>query len=202
MSITIDWPTRVISVPQADLTLVSGTLYELDLETFRLALRALEATDDGMFFPATHDHNPPVSVGGVSLAQVVILINGYTVTFEDDQYAVRLVGANSNVGDFVNVNQVSVRTNNSAGLIVVTQGSGVTSQDKTDIIAGVWSKLLEGTETAADILRILRSEAAGDAMVPEGDGDYEFLAADGVTPRIQGTIAGSTRNVTLVDGSE
>jgi len=35
---------------------------------------------------------------------------------KDGQYAVNLVGANSNVGDVVNVNQVSVRSSNSAGL--------------------------------------------------------------------------------------
>jgi len=133
VSISIDWPSRVITVPQADLTLVSGVLYELDLDVFRLALKALEATDEGMFFPHTHNHNAAVSVGGAVLAKVVIMVNGYTVTFEDAMYAVRLVGANSNVGDVINVNQVSVRSNNSAGLIVVTSGSGVTNQDKTDI---------------------------------------------------------------------
>ena len=57
-----------------------------------------------------------MSVGGVILARVIQIINGYTVTFEDGQYAVNLVGANSNVGDVVNVNQVSVRSANSAGL--------------------------------------------------------------------------------------
>jgi hypothetical protein len=44
------------------------------------------------------------------------MINNYTVTFEDGQYAVNLVGANSNIADVVNVNQVSVRSANSAGL--------------------------------------------------------------------------------------
>ena len=53
----------------------------------------------------------------MTLARTVEIINGYTVTFEDGQYAVNLVGANSNVGDVVNVNQVSVRSANSAGLV-------------------------------------------------------------------------------------
>jgi len=48
---------------------------------------------------------------------VVEIINGYTVTFEDDSYAVNLVGANSNIADVVNLNTVSVRAANSAGLI-------------------------------------------------------------------------------------
>lgn len=116
MAISIDWATKVISVPQADLVLVSPGVYELNLDTFRLALKDLEDSEDGMAFPYTHDHNPPVTVGGVTLARVIEIINGYTVTFEDGQYAVNLAGANSNVADVTNVNQVSVRAANSAGL--------------------------------------------------------------------------------------
>ena len=76
----------------------------------------LEASQEGMPFLDTQSHNPPVTVGGVTLARVVEIINGYTVTFEDGAYAVNLVGANSNIGDVVNLNQVSIRSNNSAGL--------------------------------------------------------------------------------------
>lgn len=117
MPISIDWGPRIIFVSLADLTFVSPGLYELDLNDFRLELKDLEDGEDGIAFPRTHNHNTEVTVGGITLARVVEIINGYTVTFEDGQYAVRLVGANSNVGDVVNVNQVSVRTSNSGGLI-------------------------------------------------------------------------------------
>jgi len=80
-------------------------------------LRDLEDSEEGMPFQRTHDHVAPIDVGGVTLARVVELINGYTVTFEDGQYAVNIVGGNSNIGDNVNVNQVSIRSANSAGLI-------------------------------------------------------------------------------------
>lgn len=93
------------------------TIYELDLNWFRLELRDLEDEVEGMPFVRTHKHNTEVSLGGITYARVIEIINDYTVTFEDDQYAVNLVGANSNVGDVVNVNQVSVRSQNSAGLI-------------------------------------------------------------------------------------
>ena len=83
---------------------------------FRLNLKDLEDDSDGMAFERTHKHNTSVSVGGVILARVIEIINGYTVTFEDGQYAVNLVGANRNVADVVNINQVSVRSANSAGL--------------------------------------------------------------------------------------
>lgn len=120
MAITIDWGTRIINIPKADLTvvqLVPTEIRELNLNTFRLALKDLEDSEDGMLYPATHNHNPPVSVGGTTLARVIEIINGYTILFEDDQYAVNLTGANSNVADVTIVNQVSIRSQNSAGLI-------------------------------------------------------------------------------------
>lgn len=120
MAISIDWGTRVIFVPRADMTLVQSTpteIRELSLNSFRLELKDLEDSEEGIAHPDTHIHNTEVFLGGITFARVIQIINGYTVTFEDGQYAVNLTGANSNVGDVVNVNQVSVRSQNSAGLI-------------------------------------------------------------------------------------
>jgi len=120
MAISIDWGTKVISVPKADLTLVQTTpteIREMNLNWFRLKLKDLEDSEDGMAFLDTHRHFTEVELGGITYARVIEIINGYTVTFEDGQYAVNLVGANSNVGDVVNVNQVSIRSANAAGLI-------------------------------------------------------------------------------------
>jgi hypothetical protein len=135
MSITIDWGTSTIHVPKSYMTLVQSVpseIYQLDLNQFRLTLKSLEDTDDGMAFLRTHKHNTEVEVSGVTLARVVEIINGYTITFEDDQYRVNAVGANSNIGDVVNVNQVSISTANSAGLITVSGGTSLTAQDVWD----------------------------------------------------------------------
>jgi hypothetical protein len=120
MTLSINWLTKVITVPKADLTLLQLNpveIRELDINAFRLWLKEIEASEEGMPFVDTHYHNPPVTVGGVTLARVVAIINGYTVTFEDGQYAVNFSGANTNVQDVTNVNQVSIRPSNSAGLI-------------------------------------------------------------------------------------
>ncbi len=119
MAITVSWPTKVINVPKADMTLVQSSPFEireLDIDTFRLTLKDLEDNEEGQVWPTTHTHNTSVTVGGVTLARVVEIINGYTVTFENGSYAVNLVGANSNIGDVLNLNSVSVRAANSAGL--------------------------------------------------------------------------------------
>jgi len=147
MSLSINWNTRVITVPKAYLTEISDPEYEMDVDQFRLDLRDLEDDEEGIVFLPTHEHNTEVSVGGVTLARVVILINNYTITFEDGQYVVSLTGANNNIMDVVNHNQVSIRSSNSAGLIVVTQGSGVTEQDKEDIANLVWEVLTNLHET-------------------------------------------------------
>jgi hypothetical protein len=120
--ITIDWQTRVITIDRDYLGVPTQTvpsfIYSLDTDDFRLDLKELEASVAGMSHLDTHQHNTEVPLGGVIYARVIEIINGYTITFEDGQYAVNLFGSNNNIGDVVNVNQVSVRTNNAAGLIV------------------------------------------------------------------------------------
>jgi len=132
VAITIDWPTGVISVPQADITFISGTLYELDTDWFRLQLRALEASEEGMPWPPTHTRNDSVTVAGTTIAQVIEIVNGYSVQFTpDSQWTVRLAGSNNNIFDVENgilvQNQVQVIPSNSAGLIVTTTGSGLSA---------------------------------------------------------------------------
>jgi hypothetical protein len=137
--LSIDWLTKVIFVPKFFLTLVSGTTYQLDTNAFRIALRDIEDDEAGITFAPTHNHNTQVTLSGVTYARVIEIINGYTVTFEDGLYAVNLVGSNNNIPDVLNLNQVSVRASNSAGLQTVNTagGSGITAGDKTDIISGV-----------------------------------------------------------------
>jgi len=151
MAISITWPTGEIYVPKADMTLVQSTPFEireLDINTFRLALKDLEDDEEGQVWIRTHNHNTAVTVRGVTLARVVEIINGYTVTFEDGSYAVNLVGANSNISDITNLNSVSVRAANSAGLI------------DSDLANSVWDTLIAGHLTAGTTGKAL-SDAGG-----------------------------------------
>ncbi len=117
MALSVTWETGVIFVPQSYLQLVGGSVYQLDTNQFRLDLRDLEDdVAEGMLYPNTHNHVQPITVGGVDLARVIEIINGYTVTFEDGQYRVILAGSNNNILDVANVNQVSIAPTNSAGL--------------------------------------------------------------------------------------
>lgn len=127
MAVTINWETKVISIPKADMTLVQSTpteIRELDVDDFRMELKDIEDNVEGVPFSDTHRHNGEVTLGGLTLARVIEIIDPYTITFEDGQYAVNLVGANNNIADKTNVNQVSVRSSNSAGMIVTTANTG------------------------------------------------------------------------------
>jgi len=146
MALSIDWVTGVITVPKADLTLVVGTLYKLDTQAFRLELKALEASVYGIVNLKNQRHATEVTISGVTYARAIEILPPYSVEFEDGQYSVRLEGSNNNIWDveagILVQNQVQVIPTNAAGLISVTSGSGVTEQDKTDIIDGVWEKTL------------------------------------------------------------
>lgn len=135
MATSIHWPTKVINVLQSDLTLVSGTLYELDVNALRLELKDLEDSEAGMPYPTTHNHNTELTLSGVTYARSVEIINGYTLTFEDtgSPYTVRCVGANHNLADITNfTSEVSLIVGNSAGLQVVAGSGGASAAD-------VWS---------------------------------------------------------------
>lgn len=121
MAISVTWGTKVINVPKADLTLITGTLYELNTDTFRLALKALEDDEEGIAHLDTHIHNTEVTVAGTTFARTLEITNGYSITFEAGTYSVRLAGSNNNFFDvengILNQNTVQVISQNSAGLV-------------------------------------------------------------------------------------
>lgn len=140
MAITIDWPTKTFSVPQSDLTLVSGTLYEMDTEVdFRQEVNAIMASEEGICFEDPIIHFTEYTVAGVTYARAIQLTNGYSLTFTPDaQWSVRFVGSNNNLFDIengiLNQNQVQVIPSNSAGLQIVTVGSGLSAEQNTMLL--------------------------------------------------------------------
>lgn len=162
MALSINPVNFIIYVPQADLTLISGTIYELDTDVFRLALKAWEANGDGntggITFLKTHDHNTEVTIAGTTYARGINILPPYSVEFEDGQYTVILKGSNNNIfdvaGGFLEQNQVQVIPTNAAGLIVGS--GGLTQQDKDDITSGVWTEDIsadQGTDSAGENLK-------------------------------------------------
>lgn len=162
MTITINWLTQIISVPQADLTALGGAQYGLNVETFRNILKDIEDSEAGMAHPVTHRRNAPVVLSGVTYAQTFEIINGYTITFENTgtPYLVLVSGANHNLADVTNFSgSMSMIVGNSAGLVVAaTDTSGVaaavlSAAQTTPIhsdIRRVKGQIVNGTGTTID----------------------------------------------------
>lgn len=151
MSVSINFNTRVIFVPKSFMTPQSASLYSLDVNSLRLALKAIEDSE-GITYPDTHRHNTEVVIAGATFARTFEVINGYTITFEDGQYTVVCSGANHNISDVKNVNQVSLIIGNSAGLIVTSGGSsGGTSPSAIEIRDAVWSMPID---SLTDVLTV------------------------------------------------
>ncbi len=160
MPLDVDWITGVITVPKADTTLVSAGPPEIrsyDVNDFRLELRTIEATEEGQPWTHTHDHNGEVTISGVVYAHAVKVIPPYTVTWEDGQYSVRLIGnVNHNLDDVSNPNQARIVTNNSAGLIRAT----------TDELAtAVWDSPVEDHAVSGTVGDSMRRAAFLDGVV-------------------------------------
>lgn len=150
MALTIDPATKIVTIPQADLTFISGTLYEMDTNQFRLDLGALLDDEDYIWLPPAFNHNTEVTVAGTTFARTIEMINGYSITFSpDSQWSVRFVGSNNNLFDIengiLNQNQVQVIPGNSAGLI------------RGDI----GEQIVEGSITTQQVLRLILSTLGG-----------------------------------------
>jgi len=187
MPVTVDWSTKIITVPVDFMTLASGTpgtgdmqvdpaLYELDVNALRLALKDIE-DGEGMPFLDTHRHNGEVTISGVTYARSFEIINGYTVLFDTgtyDHYTVRCINANHNIADVRQPNSVSLIIGNSAGLITVASGSGLSTEQAT-ILEEIYQRLglragkpIDQTQTAIstdDFTLAVSEPAAGTVRV-------------------------------------
>lgn len=143
MAITIDWGARIIYVPQSFLSYIGGTNYTLDTIALKIALRDAEDSEVGVARPSILNFNTSVLLGGIGYAPIVEIINGYSITFENGLYAVTLVGSNNNILDVVNLNQVAVRSNNSAGLVQMLeiQHSSFNGVVSVDTVSGATGSL-------------------------------------------------------------
>lgn len=137
MAINVDPFTDVIYIPKADLSLLnpSPEIRQLDLNDFHLWLRDWEDSDEGIARPKTHNHATEVTLAGLTYARTIEILSPYTVEFEDGQYIVNCTGANHNISDTKVANQVSLIVNNSAGLIVKTIGSGLSTEEHDQLMA-------------------------------------------------------------------
>lgn len=147
MALTLDPATRVFTALQADLTFISGTLYELDTNAFRKEAMDLLASEDYIWMPDCYDHNAEYTILGVTYFRKVEWINGYSLQLEDtgSAYSVSFTGSNNNLFDIetgvlIPTPLVSAVGNNSAGNQTIISGSGLSATEATQLLE-VWRLL-------------------------------------------------------------
>jgi hypothetical protein len=201
MAISVNWVTGEITVPRADMPViqVSPEIRALDTAQFWLDLKDAEATADGAPWPDTQVNFPSYTIQGIVYAQAYRIINPYFVTFEDGQYGVTLDGTNNNILEVSTQNQVRLASSNSAGLQIVTQGSGITQQDKDDIENQIFARLIETGYTFEEANKLLLAVAAGN-IVQDANGNYTIRDINDTKARITGSEAANNgRTINTID---
>jgi hypothetical protein len=117
VSYTVNWITKVVSIPASDLVLVSGTRYRLEAPAFTAEIRRLEWSFSDGFWAAQilERDNTRFDFSGVDYAPFEKVINGYTIEFVGGMTRVDLLGSNCNIADVLIANGVTVVPSNSAG---------------------------------------------------------------------------------------
>ena len=170
MAYSVDWLTKVVTIPKADLTLLSASpeIYKLDMLAFWASIHDLQ-DDEGITYPTIMRSNAPVTISGVTYVRTVEVINGYSIEFEDGQYQVNLVGANNNLLDARVQNQVSINASNSAGAVQVQGIDSATLARVLDLLEADEilettraRKLLRGTAT----ILLDKTVTGGGAITP------------------------------------
>lgn len=185
MSYSVNWITKVVSIPTADLVPVVGTRYRLEMASFLSEIRRLEADPaQGLWADQILAHTNATTLAGVTFAPLDEVINGYTVQFTGAATRVDLAGSNNNLVDVLISTGVAVVPSNSAGLqIVATSGN---AYSLLEISESVWAhlsaqSLLTKQEFAIKILR--------NKMITDPDtGEQIIYDDDGITVLLRGFL--------------
>lgn len=116
MALTVDYSSApfLITVPKSDLTLIEGTKYQLDVDTYWLLLADYTDNEQTMSQPILYSRVPATAT---TPSITNINLDYYTIEFENGLYSVNIINGNTNIREAEEKNQVSVNTNNTAGFI-------------------------------------------------------------------------------------
>ena len=185
MSLTFDWANRV----------VESSASILDLPAFHAALRDAEDDPVGMVHPVIHTWKALDLGGGVLFVQADF-INGWRLKFPTAGNYVIQGNLNASI---VAVAGVYVERKTSAAYATTAVGgSGPTA---VDIAAAVWQRGLEASLNAEQVLRVMLATLAG-RTGGVGTATEQYLAQDGLTPRVTATFdAAGNRLGVAVNGA-
>lgn len=116
MAISVDYSVTpwLITIPKSDLTLITGTKYELSVDAFWQLLRDYADSEEGVVNPVIYTR-----IAATASTPSITEVNDgyYALQFEDGLYSVNIINGNTNIRDVEVKNQVSIATNNTTGFI-------------------------------------------------------------------------------------
>ncbi len=193
MAISVNYTTKpyLITIPQSDCTLVSGTRYTMTVDKLWELLRDYADDPIGRSYPITYRRIPATS----STPKITeINENFYQAQFENGNWSVDLIEGNTNFRDVEVKNNVSVGTNNTTGYSIVEAASNLTAAD-------VWAHVLEGTMGADEMMRIMASVLWGKVSGMDTQNPVFRSIMDTKTRVTATTDEYGNRTSTTMDGS-
>lgn len=200
---TFDFTNLIIDLPAP-----TGGFLTVDVQTdiyadWKVALKTVNN-----FAPPAFDTTAGDDLGsGVNLTGTYFLRNdlGWRIRPTDEDQEVTITGnlyaRDPAITKYINRTSrtVSYEILLTANPRQISTGSGVLPSDYVAIVDELMTRVMEGTETFAEAMKLIRAEAAGDIEV--SGTTHLIKAANGTTTRITATADASGRDVTAVDGS-
>jgi hypothetical protein len=154
-------------------------------------IRASFGTADSTGEVSAADSTPVVVIrqSGVALAYVPVVTAVTTGLYE-----VAIVCSTAN--GFVNGGTCSAYV--TVVLDGITGRDGLVSFNVASAMGTVWDAIIEEGYSAAELVRLLVAMSAGSATGLEGN-EQEFMALDGTTVRVTGTVASGDRTSEIED---
>lgn len=181
MAITVDWSGSapwLITIPQSDLTLVSGTKYTITVDYLWELLRDFSDSAEAIPFPRLYSRTPATAT---TPAIIEIDANNYEAQFENGAYSVEIINGNSNFRDVEVKNTVSVGTNNSAGFIGIDSTeieTGFTQVQILKVIAAALGGKLSGAGTGTITIRDVNDTVNRIVATTDDDGNRTVVTLD------------------------
>jgi len=174
MATAINPVTGEITIQQADMTLLQASpeIRGLDVDALRLELRDLESN---RWAPKTHNHSTTLTLVGTTYQRKLEFLDPYFFTFTGSGYTVQLSNGDNNIDEKTPGVNVSMRSANSAGSVVVETGvSGLTPSESAEL-----AKISDIDIRTALMEQIARNESytdsvTGDLVILNDAGDAEL----------------------------
>jgi hypothetical protein len=159
------------------------------------------AADNAKYLPAFRQAGGDDLGGGLSIPAYIFLLNGWRVRPMEANHALIITGNLFVDGGGVPVVNTLGAFNVSTQYTVPVQAQAVSTGGSGSGAADTWAFPVEGSLTAAELLRLMAAVLAGKTTITDlgnGTGSVKFKAVNGTADRVEATMTGSTRtNVTL-----